>query len=323
MKYFVTGATGFVGGELVRQLIRKRHKVHAVVRDVGKAAWLKKLGATLFEGDVTDRESMRPAMKGTDGIFHVAGWCKVGSPEKSLGARVNILGTHNVLTLMRDLEIRNGVYTSSLAVNSDTRRKVVDESYRFTGRHLSEYDRTKAAAHEIATDFIAKGLPLVIVMPGVIYGPGDTSSLRASLIDFLKGVRLVLPTRSGYCMAHVEDVARGHILAMTKGRLGESYILGGDPVRIVDVFELASRTSGRRRPRAVPYIIFRMMSPLIKPFDAVLPDVYTSESMRVIGGVTYWGDNGKAKRELGYNPRSLSEGLPETVRHEMKLLGMS
>jgi nucleoside-diphosphate-sugar epimerase len=322
MKYFVTGSTGFVGGVLAKKLRGAGHEVHASVRDINKAAELKSLGVKLFKGDVTDKESMREAMTGVDGVYHVAGWYKVGVKDKTDGEKVNIQGTRNVLELMQELKIPKGVYTSTLAVNSSTHGKLVDENYHFIGKHLSEYDRTKAAAHEIAKEFIAKGLPLVIVQPGLIYGAGDTSAVRSSLIDFLNGKLPMLPTQTAFCWAHVDDIVQGHILAMQKGKVGESYNICGELYKIVDAYQLASQVSGKRAPMTVPYQIMKILSVLVKPLDAILPDSYTSEGLRVLAGVTYIGDNSKAKHELGYNPRPVSEGWVETVKHEMKLLGM-
>ena len=322
MKCFVTGATGFVGGVLARELREQGHDVHASVRNPEKAKDLQSIGVKPFKGDVTDKESMREAMVGVDGVFHVAGWYKIGAKDKSDAERVNIQGTRNVLELMQELKIPKGVYTSTLAINSDTHGQIVEESYRFTGRHLSEYDRTKAVAHDIAKQFIANGLPLVIVMPGLIYGPGDTSEVRTSIISFLKGQLPMLPDQTGFCWAHVGDIAQGHILAMEKGRVGESYIIAGEPYKISDAFKLASQMTGKRAPRVVPPQMLGLMSILVKPFDGIMPPAYTSEGLRINAGVTYLGDNRKARQELGYNPRSLREGLEETLRHEMKLLGL-
>jgi nucleoside-diphosphate-sugar epimerase len=320
MKYFLTGATGFIGGVLAHQLQGAGHEVHAVVRQPGKAVNLKNIGVQLFPGDVTDKESMRPAMQGVDGVFHVAGWYKVGTRDKSAGERVNIQGTRNVLELMRDLRIPRGVYTSTLAVNSDTKGRLVDERYRFTGRHLSEYDRTKAIAHDIADRFIGEGLPLNIVMPGMTYGPGDTSSLRANFIAFLRGQLPMLPSRTAMCWAHVEDIAQGHLRAMETTASGQTFIIAGESSTLVKLFHLASQITGKRAPLTMPYLLFRCLSLIVKPFDKFLPEAYTSEGLRVIAGVTYLGDNSKAKRELGYNPRPLRVGLEETLRHEMQAM---
>src|SRR5215212_4736795 len=260
MKYFVTGATGFVGGVLARKLREAGHEVHASVRNLDKAKDLHNIGVKLFKGDITDKESMREAMKGVDGVFHVAGWYKIGVKDKSDGEKVNIQGTRNVLELMRELKIPKGVYTSSLVVNSDTHGQMKDEHYRFTGQHLSEYDRTKAAAHEVANEFIANGLPLVIVMPGLIYGPGDTSVLHTNIQDFLNQNLPMLPSRTTLCWAHVDDIVDGHILAMQKGRAGESYIIAGEPYTIVDAFKLASEITGKRAPSVVPYQVMKALS---------------------------------------------------------------
>lgn len=322
MKYFITGATGFVGRALTVKLREGGHEVRALVRDPGKAGDLKAIGVELFHGDVAGKESMREAMSGVEGVFHVAGWYKIGTRDKSGGEKVNIQGTRNVLELMQELKIPKGVYTSTLTINSNTDGRIVDEDYRYTGGHLSEYDRTKAVAHDIAEEFIARGLPLVIVMPGVIYGPGDTSTLRDNLLDFLRGRLPALPDKTGYCPAQVEDIAEGHILAMQKGRVGENYMICGEPITVSEMFKIAAKVSGRRAPATVPHQVMKLMSVLVRPFDAFLPEIYTSEGLRVVGGVTYWGDNNKAKRELGYNPRPFREGWTETVQHEMSLMGM-
>lgn len=322
MKYFVTGATGFVGGVLAKKLREAGHEVNASVRSPEKAKDLQTLGVKLFEGDVTDKESMREAMTGVDGVYHVAGWYKVGTKDKSGGVQVNINGSRNVLELMKELNIPRGVYTSTLAINSDTKGKLVDESYRFTGQHLSEYDRTKAEAHKIADEFIKQGLPLIIVQPGLIYGPGDTSTVRASLLNLFKGQLPMMPRQTAYNWAHVDDIVDGHILAMEKGRIGESYMICGETYELCEVFKLAAQTAGVRVPMAAAPGMMKAMSALVKPFDAILPDSYSSEGLRVIAGVTYLGDNSKAKRELGFNPRPVSEGWVKTVKHEMNLLGM-
>jgi nucleoside-diphosphate-sugar epimerase len=109
---------------------------------------------------------------------------------------------------------------------------------------------------------------------------------------------------------------------MEKGVPGETYIVAGEPCTFVDAFKLASHITGKRAPMAVPYQIMKTTSILVKPFDNFLPELYTSEGMRIMGGVTYWGDTSKAKRFLGFNPRPLREGMESTLRHEMSLLGM-
>jgi nucleoside-diphosphate-sugar epimerase len=323
MKYFLTGATGFIGGRLARQLRQAGHEVVAVVRNPAKAQDLAQLGISLHQGDVTEKESMRGPMTGVDGVFHVAGWYKVGVRDKSQAYAINVTGTRNVLELMRELKIPKGVYTSTLAVNSDTHGVEVDESYHFTGQHLSVYDQTKAEAHEIALKMMQDGLPLVIVQPGLVYGPGDTSSVRTSLIQYLTRKLPIMPRQTAFSWAHVDDIAHAHRLAMEKGRVGANYFICGPTHTFINALELANEITGVPLPLAVPPGMVRAMSAMMSVFDRFipLPESYTGEGLRIIAGVTYIGTNARARRELGYAPRPLKEGLAETLKHEMQLLG--
>lgn len=324
MKYFVTGATGFVGGRVVRQLIAGGHEVVALVRNLQKARELAAMSVALAEGDIIDKESMRGPMTGVDGVFHIAAWYKVGARDKSPAQVINVEGTRNVLELMQELGIAKGVYTSTLAINSDTHGRVVDESYRFQGKHLSEYDRTKAEAHLVAESFIAAGLPLVILMPGLIYGPEDTSSIRTFLIQFIERKLPLAPQKTAFCWSHVDDVAQAHIAAMERGKAGETYIIAGPPHPFIEVMQLLEQISGIPAPRGVPPGVFKTMAAVMSVVERIIPvpESLAAEGLRVIAGVTYLGDNGKARRELGYSPRPLAEGMAETLHHEMEQLGM-
>ena len=219
-KYFVTGATGFIGGEIVKQLVGRGHKVVALVRSPDKAAMLKALGVEIHAGDITNRETLKAPMTGVDGVFHVAAWYKVGVKEPHAD-QINVDGTRNVLKTMCALEIPRAVYTSTVAVFSDTHGVVPDESYRYEGPHLSEYDRTKWIAHyRVALPKIEQGLPVSIVMPGVVYGPGDTSGMHTALVGLLRGRLPMTPAKTAFCWAHVEDTARATSWRWTKGRRG-------------------------------------------------------------------------------------------------------
>lgn len=325
MKYFVTGATGFIGGAVVRQLREAGHEVIALVRTPSKAGALRDLGVTLAEGDIIEKETMRAPMTGVDGAFHLAAWYKYGRDPKKLGEIINLDGTRNFLELMRELKTPKGVYTSTLAIYSDTKgRKIREEDhYRVEeGKHHSRYDRTKAKAHEIADEFIREGLPLVIVQPGLVYGPGDQSSLGQTIRMFLKRQLPVVPPGGG-CWTHVEDSARGHILAMEKGRIGESYHLAGPCHRLAEGFKVMEQTSGIGMPvmRASPGMM-RMNAGMMDVIGSIidLPDAFTGEIMRSSSG-TYWADDSKARNELGWQPRSMEDGIRETVEAEMKALG--
>jgi nucleoside-diphosphate-sugar epimerase len=323
-KYFVTGATGFIGGEIVKQLIGRGHKVVALVRSPERAGMLKALGVEMHAGDITDRETLKTPMTGVDGVFHVAAWYKVGVKEP-LADQINVDGTRNVLKTMRTLEIPRGVYTSSVAVFSDTRGAVPDETYRYDGNHLSEYDRTKWIAHyRVALPYIEKGLPLSIVMPGLVYGPGDTSGMHTALVDLLRGRLPFTPAKTAFCWSHVEDTARGHILAMEQGKPGETYIITGPRHTFEYGFDLAASIAKVRAPLLHPgphtmRAIAAAMS--VAGRFAKLPPALTPEALRVVAGTTYFGSNEKAVRELGFAPRPLEEGLAQTLEHELRLLG--
>lgn len=203
MKYFVTGATGFVGGHVAQQLLDEGHDVVALVRNPSKATDLESAGAAVVEGDITEKETLHEPMEGVDGVFHIAGWYDIGVTGPSLGECINVDGTRSVLEVMAELEIPKGAYTSTLAVNSDTHGEVVDEEYRYFGPHLTAYDRTKWKAHyEVAKPMVDDGLPPVTVLPGVVYGPGDTSVFGDALRDYLldsgsRRVRTARPVRTG------------------------------------------------------------------------------------------------------------------------------
>jgi nucleoside-diphosphate-sugar epimerase len=326
MKYFVTGATGFIGGRVARMLVEAGHTVITIARNPAKAGDLVKLGVGVHKGDITDKDSMRGPMTGVDGVYHIAAWYEVGAADKTMARHINVDGTRNVLELMQELKIPKGVYTSTLGVFSDTHGKIADESYRHTGTYLTEYEHTKADAHyQVALPMMQQGLPLVIVQPGVVYGPGDTSSVRSTLLDYLQGKLPMMPKETAFCWAHVDDIARGHILAMEKGRVGETYIIAGERYTFIDAIQLAEKLTGIPAPKmqAAPGMM-KAMAVIMGVVEKVvpLPESMRSESLRTIAGTTYTGDNSKARRELGYNPRPLAEGLRETLEHEMKLLGM-
>jgi nucleoside-diphosphate-sugar epimerase len=327
MKYFVTGATGFIGNQVARQLTAAGHTVTALVRDPAKAHNLAQFGVQLAPGDITDQESMRAPMTGVDGVFHLAAWYKIGARDKSAAERINVGGTRNVLELMRELRIPKGVYTSTVAVFSDTHGQLVDESYRFNGQHLSEYDRTKWRAHyEVALPLIQSGLPLVIVQPGVNYGPGDTSAIGGALRDYLQGKLPLVPAQVAYCWAHVEDTARGHLQALERGRTGESYIIAGPNHTLVEALQLAEQITGFKAPRlqGAPGML-RLMSAVMGVIEKLLPvpEQYSAETLRVSAGATYLGSSAKAARELGFQARPLATGLRETLTYEMRQLGLT
>lgn len=320
MKYFLTGGTGFIGGALARKLRDHGHEVVAIARNPEKAEGLRSLGVRVVRGDITDKESMRDAMQGCDGIFHVAGWYEIGKKDKSPGRRINVTGTRNVLELMHELGIPRGVYTSTVAINSDTKGALHDESYRHNGPYITEYERTKAKAHRIAEDFIRDGLPLVIVMPGLVYGPEGTSNSDEAFRHYLRKKLPVMPKISAYNWSHVDDVAQAHLLAIEKASPGSTYMITGPAHTLTEVFETAEKITGIRKPLAIPPFMLKVMAVFTGIVENLfpIPEMYAPEALRAEAGVTYLGDNTKARKELGYDPRPLEEGLRETLFYELE-----
>ena len=231
MKAFVTGGSGFIGQHVVQKLVARGDEVHALARSEESAALLRQLGATVFKGDITDAASLRPGMAGCDVVFHMAAWYKLGAPDWMNAEAINVGGTRRVLRLAHELGIPKIVYTSTVAVYGDTQGQLVDESYYKEGPFLTEYDRTKWLAHyKVALPLIEKGAPIVIVMPGGVYGPGDTSFIAQLMRMFYRGLAVLPGSDLTVTYAHVEDIAEGHLLAAEKGKVGESYILTGPAI---------------------------------------------------------------------------------------------
>lgn len=312
MRYSLTGATGFVGGALARRLREEGHDVRALIRDPRSASRLAALGIELVPGDLDDAVALDSLCTDTDGLFHVAGWYRLGQRDASLGERVNVDGTRNVLQAARRCNTPRIVYTSTLAVNSDTHGTVVDEKYRFDGRHLSAYDLTKARAHAIAQDAARDGTDIVIAQPGLVYGPGDTSQFGVFIAEILRGRRPLVPRGGGVCWGYIDDIVDGHVRALRRGVPGQSYMLAGPRESLLDGLALAARIAGVRGPRAVPSGLVRVMATIATPLGAVLPPLYQAETLRS-SQATYFGSPAKAQHDLGWVTRSIEQGLTATI----------
>lgn len=315
MHYFVTGATGFLGGYVTAQLLEGGHLVTALVGDREEARDIAEYGVRPHVATLTDKESLRRALRGVDGVFHMAGH-RLAFDRRKTAEAVNVTGTRNILELVREHAIRKVIVTSSLAVHSDTGGAIVDETYRFSGKHLTMYDAIKAAVHyEVALPMMEKGLPAVLLLPGAMYGPRDTSLMADVLTRYLVGRARFVAARTAYCWARVEDVARAHLQAMEFGRPGESYIVGGEPHTVREVLAAAGRLVGRRLPPVpIPSWAVWPAAGTMRAVATVAPSLRpTADRLRVATGVTYLGSDAKAREELGFAPRSLAEGLPGAV----------
>ena len=328
MEYFVTGSTGLIGSHVTTELLAAGHDVVALTRSRSNAAHLP--GAiTVVEGDITDKESMRDAMTGVDGVFHIAAWFYVGPGPRNVekAERINVEGTRNVLELMEELEVPKGVYTSTLGVYPPREHEYIDETIEPECPESAVYYRTKWEAHyEVARPMIDDGLPLVIVQPGVVYGPGDKSygSIQGLFRSYLQG-DLPMISRGHYTpWDHVGDIADGHLRAMEQGVPGETYIISGKPRDAVDVFECAEEITGVPAPRVVSPKVFRGLASAMAAVERIVtpPEGFEAESLRFFAGVRWPVDNNKATEELGITHRPLEEGLRDYLEWEMDQMEM-
>jgi nucleoside-diphosphate-sugar epimerase len=315
MHFFVTGATGFVGGHVAADLLALGHSVTALVptRDLARRIALD--GVRPHIGSVTDPGSMLRGMRGVDGVFHVAGH-RIGFADRKTAESINVDGTRNVLEVAARAGVARTVYTSTLAIFSDTGGTLVDESHRFTGRHLTEYDRIKARAYdEVVRPMIEQGHPVIPVLAGAVYGPGDTSRMASVLSRYLRGRARFVSAEAAYCWARVEDSARAHVLAMDWGEPGRAYIIGGDPHTVRHVLSRAGALVGRLRPPiAIPGRVTAIPAAVAGGASRVIPRLRPlADRLRVAAGITYLGDDSRARRELRWSPRSLDDGLPDAV----------
>jgi nucleoside-diphosphate-sugar epimerase len=319
MKAFVTGGTGFIGRRVVQKLVGRGDEVYALVRSDRGSAELEALGAHPIRGDITDRESMREAMRGSDVVFHIAGWYKLGSRDWKEAEAINIEGTRNVLELAHEQGVPKIVYTSTVAVFGDTHGQIVDEnSPRPTEPFLTEYDRTKSLAHfDVALPLIEQGAPIIIVLPGAVYGPGDPSLVGDMMRAYRAGLFPLFPAPDlELTFAHVDDIAEGHLLAADKGRPGESYILAGPALKMSEMAKIWAEILGRRPPAAsIPAPYLQVFLPLLDALSSVvsLPGLLSRDAVAILDA-TYTARPDKARTELGWQARPVEEGMRETLQ---------
>jgi dihydroflavonol-4-reductase len=315
MKAFVTGGTGFIGQHVVRKLLERGYDVAALARSDSSAATLQAAGAQVVRGDISDKAAMRAGMAGVDVVFHIAAWYKVGDPDWLQAERINVGGTRNVLTLAVELEVPRIVYVSTIAVFGDTQGQLPTEDDELAGNFRTEYERTKWLAHyKVAVPLIEEGAPIIIVMPGGAYGPGDHSFLGQLMTMFYRGVPVVTGPETAFTYAHVEDIAEGIVLAAEKGELGETYILAGPAAPLGEIVDFWSYLTGKPAPLVrVPSAVINKLAPLMDAVGSVvpLPRMFAGETLRS-AGATYIASAAKARAELGWKPRPLQAGMMET-----------
>jgi nucleoside-diphosphate-sugar epimerase len=320
VKVFLTGGTGFIGGEIARQLRARGDDVTCLVRNPDKGGRVAALGCELTGGDLGDEAALRSGIEGCDAVIHAAAIYEVGIPARQRPAmwEANVAGTERVMKVALEAKVPRVVYVSTVGIFGNTHGEVVDESYENPETDFtSYYEETKLEAHKIVKRMVAEqGLPAVIVQPGGVYGPGDTSQVADLLKEFFAGKLPLMPfPQLGICLSHVEDIAGGVLLALDGGELGEAYVISGPVTTMREAIETVAKVSGRKAPkRDLPTGLMKAMipfGPLVGKLMGQPPNL--RELISSGDGVTFWASYEKAARELDYAPRGLEEGLRQTL----------
>jgi dihydroflavonol-4-reductase len=307
----VTGATGFIGSHLVRLLVERGDEVHATVRPNSNLAQLEDLPVKTVRADVCDRASIRRAMKGIDHVFHVAGTTSLTVPRERAFA-VNVEGTRIVLEEALRTGVERAVYTSSVAaIGPAPPGRNADETNAWdAGRYGIAYVDSKHEAEVTAMRLAARGLPLVVVNPAHVLGAGDPGRSSTTLVRRFMRRQIPAYVDGTLNIVDVGDVARGHVLADERGRIGERYILGNRNFTLDRLFADLGRLSGVEPP-ALKLPVGAALA-LAAAAQRVGMHVPTSGEIRA-SSLNWAFINRKAKRELGWSTSPHEDCLEATV----------
>ncbi len=318
MDVLVTGGTGFIGANLVRALLADGHHVRVLVRPVSGRRTLAGCQVEVVPGDLLDPEPLRRAVAGCRVVFHVAADYRLWVPDPAALYRTNVEGTRHVLEACARARVERVVYTSTvgtLGIPKDGRPGTETTPVRFE-EMVGPYKRSKFLAERVAEEFAAQGLPVVIVNPSAPVGPWDVKPTPTGqmIVDFLKG-RMFATLDTGLNLVHVADVARGHILAAEKGRVGEKYILGNQNCSLTEIFDRLSRLTGIRPPRyRLPYPL-AWLGALVMEGGARLSGTPPRASLTAVkmAKKQMYFNSEKAVRELGLPQTLVEQALGDAV----------
>lgn len=317
---FLTGGTGFVGASLARNLLAKGLKVRALARRGSDRRNLEGLGVELVEGGLLDREAIENAVAGCRYVFHVAADYRIWVPNPDEMYRANVDGTELVIRAAAKAGAERIVHCSSVAaVKVPDDHAPVDETNEYSSAEevVGHYKKSKYLSDVLARRLAkSEGLPVVIVNPAAPIGPRDAKPTPTGRIvtDFMNG-RMPSYIDTGMNVVHVDDVAEGHWLAATKGRVGERYILGGENLTLKQVLDLLAEVTGLPAPRfQTPYAVAYAFGAL----DTALARLRGTEPMAPLDAIRMarhymWFSSDKAKAELGYASRPAKAALKDAA----------
>lgn len=318
MKTLVTGATGFIGSAVVRELLAEGVAVRALVRRNADRRNIAGLDIEIIEGELQDAASLVHACRGCDALFHLAADYRLWSPRPEEIYRVNVDGTRAVLNAAAQAGVSRVLYTSSVATLEPLGAgKLGDEETPASLMDMAgHYKRSKFMAEAVVREFVANGLSVVTVNPAAPVGPRDVKPTPTGrmILDAAAG-RIPAYVDTGLSIVHVDDVARGHWLAFSRGRVGERYVLGGANMTLRQILTDIARLVGRKPPR------------IRLPHNFVLPVAYLSEAAARLTGKTpaatvesvklskkmMFFSSSKAERELGYWARPAQAALKDAI----------
>ncbi len=315
----VTGGTGHIGNVLVRELLAKGEKVRVLVLPGDNLSPLEGLDFERLEGDILDLKSLKRAFSGVSAVYHLAGMITIMPGKNEQLFQVNVQGTRNVVQACLEAGVQRLVYTSSIhAIARTPHGVVIDESVPFDPEStLGVYDRSKSMATLAVLDAVKQGLDAVIVCPTGVIGPYDfRHSEMGTLIYSCVNSKVQFCIQGAYDFVDVRDVARGMILACENGHKGESYILSGERITIKSVIDTVGEVTGTALACLnVPLWMARgvaFVAPTFYRLTRRKPHL-TPYSLHTVTGNSVISRE-KARRELGYDPRSIRESIADTVR---------
>jgi len=329
MSIFVTGGTGFLGKQLIKELNRLDEDVHLLVRNNSNVKEIDNKRLKIFPGDVTNIRTIREAINGCKTVFHMASLVKAWVRNPAEFYQVNVEGLKNVMECVLEEDVTKFIYTSSFMAIGPSNGKINTEETQHNPDHLhNHYERTKYIADKLIPEYLNKGLPVITMYPCVIFGPGEITEgnlVVRIILDFLEQkIPGILGDGSKlWNYAFITDVVKGHLLAMEKGKVGQKYILGGENVSMENFFKLLEALSGVKAPkRHVPFWIAKMSArydELIARISKKTPK-HTTSTMEIYKHDWAFSSE-KAEQELGYTHIPLKEGLERTLDWIYKTLG--
>jgi dihydroflavonol-4-reductase len=321
MKTFITGATGFIGLNVVKRLVQSKHEISCLARKQGPATeQLKLLGANLIIGDVTDKESILRGMKGSDWVIHLAGLYSFWEPNNQVFEDVNITGTRNVFECALETVVSKCVHLSAIGIYGKPVDSPFKESSEVGPIRFSKYSQTKFEGDQIVWELYKKqGLPVVVIYPGIAIGSGDPKASGKYIIDLL---RCCLPAtvlnKSILTFVYVKDIAEVVVRAIEKeGNIGQKYIAGNQTLSLREFNQMVSEISGvplpkLRLPDSLTMISAALLTILANVIKKAPPWGMSTDQMRVMRE-GFKADGSKAGRELGIRYTPIRTALEETI----------